>query len=318
MVKKNTFNIALLVTILAAVVFPKVAAMLYGKPWLSSVIIMLMYFGMGITTDTALLRKGISGWRTIVFVQCCLFIIAPLYAFGLYWLLIPLCGKSAAIGILFIGCIPTTITSCIMLTKRMGGDALNALYNAVLSQLLGVIVTPLLLSMFLSTQMELVSPFHTVVLGLVWKMVIPFCIGQLARPIAKYLGSVPGLVSYYGIFVLLFMNLGFVILQGDFWVLMYSLLAPIVACALLCWLLIGTILWLSKRFRFDKAQRICAVFTGSNKTLGMGIPLAMMYFPNDGDASVKVSLLIIVYYIVAMFSSVFAVEHMKAEEITQR
>lgn len=308
---KNNFYIALCVSILAAALFPSLGAKLQETGYLSVICIMLMYLGMGLSTDTGQLVHGLSCWRLILFVQAVLFVLAPIYAFLLYRVLSPFCGKDAAIGILFIGCIPTTLTSCIMLTQKMGGNEIGALYNAMFSQLLGILVTPLLLSWFLATQYTVVTPLGDVIVNLCVKMIVPFTIGQLLRPIRKYLGQIPKTVSFYGIFIILYMNLSFSIARGDFLHQLVNLLYPVVGCFVLCCLLLFSIVLLSKWFKFSYEDRICSIFTGAHKTLGMGIPLASIYFPDNGKIAMKVSLLIIVYYIITMIISVFVAERMK-------
>ncbi len=313
--KDNVFYIVLIATLLLAAITPGVAAKLQDVGYLSTICIMLMYFSMGLNTDTGALLHGLSNWRLIVFVQAILFCLAPLYAFLLYSISVPFSGKDAAIGLLFIGCIPTTITSCIMLTEKFGGDSVGALYNSVTSQILGVFITPLLLSFFLSTQYSVITPFSSVLKSLTIKMFIPFCAGQLARPVRSVFGQVPKMISFYGIFFILYMNLGHAIHQGNFIDQLSAMVYPLLGSVVLCFLLLVSIVVISGWLKFSFPERICGIFTGAHKTLGMGIPLATIYFPDNVEAAANVSVLIIVYYVFAMFASVFVAESMQTHHI---
>lgn len=311
MKKRPVFARALLFTFALAAVAPQAGAWLYDLGWPSTVAIMLMYAGMGLNTDTALIWKGLGQWRLHLAVQGALFVLAPLLSLAVFTGLAVVGKADRAVGLLFIGAVPTTITSCIMLTRRYGGNAIGSLYNAVLAQLLGVVLTPLILSLVLSTRFEAVSPFGVVLLSLVKKMILPFLVGQLIRPLGDRLGraglhlrKAGQVCSFYGIFFILYMNLAKVASRGDLARTLGPLAVPLAASLVLCALQItGT--WLEGLLlRLPMEDRICLLFTGSQKTLGMGVPLASIYFATRADIAMDATLVIITYYLVAMMLSV--------------
>jgi solute carrier family 10 (sodium/bile acid cotransporter), member 7 len=311
MKKRPVFAIALSITFVLAAVAPQIGARLYDLGWTSTFAIMLMYAGMGMNTDTALIWKGFGQWRLHLAVQGALFVLAPLLSLAVFTGLAAMGRADRAVGLLFIGAIPTTITSCIMLTRRYGGNAIGSLYNAVLAQVLGVLLTPLILSLVLSTRFETVSPFGVVLLSLSKKMILPFLAGQIIRLLGERLGKIglylrkSGQVcSFYGIFFILYMNLAKVASRGDLVHILSPLAVPLAASLVLCALqIVGT--WLEGLLlRLSVEDRICLLFTGSQKTLGMGVPLASIYFATRADIAMDATLVIITYYLVAMMLSV--------------
>ena len=308
MKKRPVFAIALVVTLLFAVIASKPGKWLYDLGWTSTVTIMLMYAGMGLNTDTTLLRRGLEHWRLHIAVQSALFILAPVLSIFIFSLLQTIANADRAVGLLFIGAVPTTITSCIMLTKRYDGNTIGSMYNAVLSQVLGIVITPLILCIVLSAQFESVSSFQIVFLNLIKKMILPFFVGQVLRRFKDRLGKAGQVISFYGIFFILYMNLAKVASRGNLLGILSALAVPLIATLVLCVLQVtGT--WLEGLvLHFSNEDRICLLFTGSQKTLGMGVPLASIYFASSATIAMDATLVIIAYYLMAMVFSVFMVQ----------
>lgn len=309
--KPPVFVLVLSVTFIASILAAEPGRYLYDLGWTSTLTIMLMYVGMGLNTDTTLLRSGLGKWKLHLAVQSSLFILAPVLSILIFLLLQPFGYSNRAVGLLFIGAVPTTITSCIMLTRRYGGNAIGSLYNAVLSQVLGIVITPLLLSLVLATRFETISSFQSVLLSLLQKMILPFIAGQLLQRFKKHLGKPGQLFSFYGIFFILYMNLAKVASMGSLGKTLLALRIPLLASLTLCVLqVLGT--WiLGILLHFSVEDRICLLFTGSQKTLGMGVPLVTIYFASNVSIATDATLLIITYYLMAMIITVAMVPLIK-------
>lgn len=309
--KPPVFLLVLSLTFLLSILASGPGKQLYDLGWTSTLTIMLMYVGMGLNTETSLLRNGLAQWKLHIAVQSSLFVLAPLLSFLVFIFLQTLGYSDRAVGLLFIGAVPTTITSCIMLTRRYGGNDIGSLYNAVLSQMLGIVITPLILSLVLSTRFETISSFQSVVLSLLQKMILPFIVGQLLRGFKKHLGKAGQFFSFYGIFFILYLNLSKVVSMGNLGKTLLALAIPLIASLVLCILqVLGT--WLEGIvFNFSIEDRICLLFTGSQKTLGMGVPLVTIYFAGSADIAIDATLLIIAYYLVAMVFTVAMVPLIK-------
>lgn len=134
----------------------------------------------GLALPGARLGAAVGAWRAHLAVQGVSFVIAPPLALGLAWLAVR-CGLPEAIGagIVILGCLPTTIGSCVAITGLAGGNQGIALINSVLGNLLGVIVTPLLV-LWLAGRTAGVD-LAGVVGQLALVAVLPVALGQLAR-----------------------------------------------------------------------------------------------------------------------------------------
>ena len=311
--RRLVFLLTLVCTVTLAFVFPNGGVYLSRVfPSIQTVLIVMMYLGMGMTTDSSVLMSGLSRWRLHLFIQGCLFILAPLLSYAFSKILSLKFGVDDSVGILFVGTLPTTITSCILLTKQSGGNSVGAMYNATLSQLLGVFITPLLLTLFLHTHVGGTGSISSVIGTLMRKILIPLVIGQIIRlklkGIVVALGKIPEIVIYYAIFVILYLNLTQVLSSGQSIGSISSFVVTGISSVLLLVTLLGSIWHVSGWLRFDKEDRIAITYTGTQKTLGMGIPLAALYFSENPVMASRTTIVIIVYYIASLFLSFILVE----------
>ena len=82
-------------------------------------------------------------------------------------------------GILILTCLPTTVNMCVILSRTAGGNTASALCNAIISNLIGIVLTPALLFQFFGASIQL--PFLEMFLKLCNKVLVPVAIGQALR-----------------------------------------------------------------------------------------------------------------------------------------
>ena len=90
-------------------------------------------------------------------------------------------------GLLLLCALPSTVQSSIAFTSIARGNVAAALTAASLSNLLGVLVTPLLLGVLL--RREGVGFSTSVIQKLALELLLPFALGQLLRPRVGGLGD---------------------------------------------------------------------------------------------------------------------------------
>ncbi|MCH3918126.1 MAG: bile acid:sodium symporter [Spirochaetia bacterium] len=296
------FIIALTLTALCAFLFPSVGTFLYQLGFVVNLCIMAMYFFLGIVVDIKEVKESLSEKKLFFITQVCIFIIAPIIALVTFLVLGNYCSKDSLLGLIFIGCVPTTMTSCIMLTKRYQGNTAAALCNAISSQLVGIFITPLIISFILKTQYQLVQPWQVVIKNLLMRVIIPFSLGQLCNFLAKgkLNKRVPNIISFYGIFVIIYINFSQVVSGNDFNALIGNFKLPIVGTCIICLLQLCITLIMGKATHISFGNRIALIFTGTQKTIGLGIPLSAIFFTNEPSLGMGVNMLLIIYYFLAM------------------
>ena len=291
---KNFFLMGMVVAVSLARAFPalgKNGGILRPELFIGNYGVALIFLLSGFSLQTSDLAKAISNFKLNGLVNLLLFgawpfcIGVPLrYAFThVFPNLIP---PGLADGLLVMTTLPTTVNMCIMLTSTSGGNAASAICNAVISNLAGILVTPLLLLKFFGATIHL--PFGRMVLKLCQKVLLPVTIGQLMRT------SGPA-KDFYKKHSKQFKRLQETVLLGIVWNafcnafsdgLGIQLKHSLVLLALLPTLHLAVLGATFKFFSlpllgFTKGETIAAMFCSSQKTLAFGLPLINTIFQGN-------------------------------------
>jgi len=266
--------------------------------------------------------------------QLFIFIVTPVLMYSLVWILVLSHNINTilATGLMVVGCLPTTISSCVVYTDMAKGNTEGALLNACLSNCLCVVLSPFLLSIlkFSTTKypsiLEDIDQAKNVFLNLLISILIPLIVGLIVRfllsrfsrfttvwlekykKIATPLSSVFLLINIFLVFCSTFNKNSARDASGlrDFFVLLCFL--PFMhAIYILSSFFVSGI----KKLGFSHADRVAIVFVASQKTIGIAIPLITRMFGNDKDAGTIV-LPILVYHPLQMFFSAFLAGRLKS------
>ena len=244
------------------------------------IFLVFLLHGLGLSPQA--LRAGVSRWRLHVLVQASTFALFPLLWLGLdaaagAWL-----PPALSLGFLYLCAVPSTISSSVAMTGVARGNVPGALFNASLSSLLGIVLTPLLVRTLGATQAAGL-PLGETVTKLATLLLLPLVLGQALRPL---LGARAAAVRRHthgldGAAILLLVFASFCdsfrsgILTGP-----RGLTLALAAAGAA--LLLAVVLWLTRTaaraWGFGTEDEIAAVFCGSKKTLASGVPMARLIF----------------------------------------
>jgi sodium/bile acid cotransporter 7 len=114
----------------------------------------VIFFINGCTFPTKLLIENYSRWRIHLFVQLQCYLVTSAATFAL----VSLCATNPhfmdpwlLIGLLFVGCAPTTMSSNVVMTRQAHGNAALTVVQSIIGQFLCPFLTPVLLQMYLSS-----------------------------------------------------------------------------------------------------------------------------------------------------------------------
>src|SRR5690606_642899 len=82
----------------------------------------------------------------------------------------------------YLCALPSTITSSVAMTALARGNIAGAIFNATLSGLIGMLITPALMSIVVSTTGKSL-PLLPAIFGVMTTLLLPFVIGQILRPL---------------------------------------------------------------------------------------------------------------------------------------
>ena len=147
----------------------------------------------GLSLPTNQLRAAALQWREHTIIQSFNLVAIPLAMMGVCAALSPfgIFERSVLDGMLVMAALPTTVNMCVALTRSSNGNEALAIFNAVLGNVFGVVVTPLLL-LALVGRTGAISISDTL-RKLAAKVLLPLLAGQLCRrAFGPTLAAAPG------------------------------------------------------------------------------------------------------------------------------
>lgn len=261
----------------------------------------LIFFLHGVALPFEKLKAGTLRWPVHLVVQGCTFLLFPLLGLAIWfgvghWVKMP---DDLRLGFFYLCALPSTVSSSVAFTAAARGDVSLAVFNATLSSLLGVVLTPLWLGVVLGSGGAQGLPLGDVMLDLVKWLVLPLVVGQLSRPLlgawAARNKKTTTLVDRCTILLLVYTSFCDSV-KDNVW--SGHGLAPLVMTFVGSLVIFGVIFFvvgaICDAFGFPFAERTAVVFCGSKKTLASGVPMARLIF--GANPSLSVILLPIMIY----------------------
>ncbi|OON69230.1 bile acid:sodium symporter family protein [Hymenobacter sp. CRA2] len=279
------FLLGLILAVTLAYLRPGIGSDASPVPWDSLLTfgVALVFFFYGLRLSPESLRTGMRNWRLHLVVQASTFLLFPLIGLALR----PLSGSEAQnltlwSSIFYLCTVPSTVSTSVVMVSVAGGNLPAAIFNASISSLIGLIVTPLWVSLFLHTGSG-GGNLGPMVLDLVLQVVVPVGLGLLLHKrfgawaeahkgqLRKLDQSIILLLVYTSFCDSFARN----VFRDYSWADLLGLAAGMVALFLS---VLGLITLLSRLLGFAPEDQITAVFCGSKKSLVHGSVLAKILF----------------------------------------
>lgn len=283
--------------------------------------IILLLQGLSLALEK--IKSGAANWRLHLIIQSYTFIIFPLLGF-LSTILAPHLwpGQPQAIsdGFLYLCVLPSTISTSVVLTAVANGNTAGALFNAALSNILGVIITPVLVHLLMQKSGAGSSPeFGPLILKITLLTLLPFSIGMLLRPRLKDWAdrNKPWFARISNFIILFIVYAAFCdSVEQDIWHRHGAMLTlqTIVAVVVLFTVISLLVHFTSRAMRLNHEDHIAAYFCSVKKTLAMGVPLAMLIFGERSDLSL-ILLPIMFYHPLQLFVNGLFANHWRKQSL---
>jgi solute carrier family 10 (sodium/bile acid cotransporter), member 7 len=279
----DPYIIAIFVMVGLATVLPVQGGAARAFALTTKAAIALLFFLHGARLSPEAVVGGLTHWRLHLLVLAATFVVFPLL--GLMFARLPSAILPGALcaGLTFLCCLPSTVQSSIAFTAVARGNVAAAVCAASVSNLLGVVVTPVLAAAALGARGGQVGGLSAVG-AVAAQLLAPFLAGQIARPwLAETLkrhGRLVGLVDRGSILLVVYGAFSASVADGLWSKISAPQLGALVA---LCGLLLGAVLaataWATRALGFAREDQIAVVFCGSKKSLASGVPMASILFP---------------------------------------
>jgi sodium/bile acid cotransporter 7 len=244
----------------------------------------LLFFLYGVRLPTRDALAALRSWRLHTAVLAITYVVFPVLGLLAYLVLRHVVPEDLARGVLFLSLLPSTVQSSIAFTSIARGNVAGAVVSASLSNLLGILLTPLLVALLLGGIFELSGRS---LLTIASQLAAPFVLGQLSRRLlAPVVTARPVLtrIADRGAILLVVYAAFSDAVTGGIWatvsagdlVVASVFLATMLAAALALSAVVG------RRLGFPRSDRVVLLMCGSKKSLASGVPIAMVLLPPAG------------------------------------
>lgn len=173
------FLLALIGAVALAAAFPVRGWFAGAVDASADVFVALLFFLYGARLSPTKVRAGLGKVQLQAAVLTATFVAYPLLAVSLALAAGPWLSPALATGVMFLGCLPSTVQSSVGFTGVAKGHVAAALCAAATSNILGVVLTPLLAAAVLGGGSVRLDGSGAV--SVLLQLVGPFLLGQLSR-----------------------------------------------------------------------------------------------------------------------------------------
>lgn len=309
------FVLALLGMILLAYLWPEggTGEGPFSLSALTSYGVSLIFFFYGLRLNLGKLREGLSNWRMHLLVQFSTFVLFPLLVLVAMELFEQDSSHLLWLGIFFLATLPSTVSSSVVMVSIAEGNIPAAIFNASISSIIGVFITPLWMGLVLTAtagDFELGS----IIGKLILQVLVPVIAGILLhgrfgnfallyRQKLRYFDQLVILLIVYTSFSESFDRNMF----SDYSIRDVFLLGA--AMLGLFFLAFGLITLICYLLKFNREDRIAVVFCGSKKSLVHGTVMSKVLF---GEANIIgiVLLPLMLYHSLQIAASSMIAQHL--------
>lgn len=282
----DPFTLLLLAAITLAALWPARGAIDDHLGTLGQVAVGLLFFIHGAALSRQAVVAGATHWRLHILIFSITFVCFPLVVFPISGLAPAWMPPELALGFLYLGALPSAVSSSIAFTAMAGGNVPAAVCSAAASNVFGMMMTPFLLMVLAQSSGADAFAVGDALKDIFLQLLLPFAAGQLIRPwVADFMDRNQSLSSRYDqgvILLIVYTAFSKSVASGLWQELPASAIGLALGlCAALLAVMIGVAVILSRLLGLSLADETAAVFCGSKKSLASGLPMANVLFAGN-------------------------------------
>lgn len=287
-VKIDRFVLAILVTVLLAYLFPQFgsgeAAAILST--ISSIGVSLIFFFYGLKLSPEKIKLGLRNWKLHAVIQSTTFFIFPLLVLAFYPFLQNGQQEIIWLSMFFLAVLPSTVSSSVVMVSIAKGNIPAAIFNASISGIIGILLTPLWMGLFLQSQEGAEFDFTSIYGKLILEIILPVVLGILLQRkghafAVKYSRQL-SLFDKGVILLIVYKSFAESFAGGAFSAIGAVDLAVILLLVVaLFFAVYGVVYWINNLLGFSLEDKITALFCGSKKSLVHGTVFSKVLFGNS-------------------------------------
>lgn len=288
----DPFIVAILVALAVGILVPVPAGVRQAVEVAGDVAVVLLFLVYGMRLATREVIDGVRNVRLQLAILAATYVLFPALGLALHTLTPPLIGEEFATGLLYLSLLPSTVQSSVTFVSIARGNIAGAITAATISNVLGMIITPLLVLGVLGAAGETGGGGKILL-----QLLVPFVVGQLLQP---WLGGWVRARRWLtvsvdrGTIVLVVLGAAMTATADGVWeeVGWLEVLSLIGLSAVLLGVMLALTWWGGRLIGLDVGDRIALLMCGSKKSLATGLPMAKVLFPAATAATVAVPVIV--------------------------
>lgn len=249
-----------------------------------------IFFFYGLKLSPEKMKEGLSNWKLHLLIQLSTFILFPIIVL----LILPFIQSEENftlwLAVFFFAALPSTVSSSVVMVSIAKGNIPGAIFNASISGLIGILVTPLWVGLFLEARVGSYDLGQTFI-ELIIKILLPVILGMVlhqfwgdfANRQKKYLTMFDKTV----ILIIVYKSFSHSFSDGVFndisWLALISVGIGVIVIFFMVYFINY---FISRRLSFSREDEITALFCGSKKSLVHGTVFSNVLFAGMSGASI--------------------------------
>jgi solute carrier family 10 (sodium/bile acid cotransporter), member 7 len=281
----NVFFLCLVATVFLAWLFPEFGSANSTMPLrqITGYGVSVIFFFYGVQLDFKSLVEGLRNWKLHMTVQSTTFILFPLVA-GIIVYFFGSVNEPLWLGFFYLSALPSTVSSSVVMVSIAGGNVAAAIFNASLSSIIGIFMTPVWMN-FYNVQAGSDVGLSDAIGKLCIQVLLPVIVGMLFHSrigdsVLKYKTWLR-FTDQFIILLIVFTAFAESFLGNMFdgfsaqqiVLLSIAMLAFFLAMA-------ATMFLVSSSLKFPIGDRVTVIFCGSKKSLVQGAVMGRVLFPD--------------------------------------
>ncbi|MDO4627690.1 MAG: bile acid:sodium symporter family protein [Planctomycetia bacterium] len=291
----DTFVLCLFGVIFLAWLYPPPGASedLFSLSTVAKYGISVIFFFYGVRLNWQKIYEGLFNYKLHLVVHFTTFVLFPLIALPMTWYFTQDCNESTRwmwYGIFFMATLPSTVSSSVVMVNIARGNLPAAIFDASISSLLGVFITPLWMQIFVG-QGNGGGDLLGVILNLVLLVVVPVVAGIMCnRPLGGFSRKYDVLLRKFDqgiILLIVYTSFCHSFAEKMFDEMTFTTLILLsVGMVSFFFVVFFIVNLISYWLRFNREDRITALFCGSKKSLVHGATMSKVILPDPQLAGV--------------------------------
>jgi solute carrier family 10 (sodium/bile acid cotransporter), member 7 len=314
----NPFISALTIAVILAFLFPFSESFLSAFPLKKAIKwgIAGIFFMYGLKLNFSEVTRDMANTRLHLLIQFSTFVLFPLSTLLVYPFLADTPYFNLWLAVFFLAALPSTVSSSVVMVAVAGGNIPAAIFNASISGLIGLLLTPLWMSLFIEHTSGS-GHFSEMIIQLSLQVVIPVLaglilnplLGKMARSHSAKIGNIDKLV----ILIIVYESFSGAFTQKLFSEIRIEMLTLTLAASIAMFFgVFYFIKTVAGKWCFSKEDTITAIFCGSKKSLVHGSVFISLIIADTAQQSLFL-LPVMIYHSFQLFYASYMAEKWRNE-----